>query len=101
MGRLAGFKYREITRKLKVCGFQFDRQAAGDTRDLFNPGTNRYTTIPNHPAICLKGRSKQSCGRPEMKWTLRGPFEGGAYECVRTTTSCTGACARSRIAQKA
>jgi hypothetical protein len=29
MGRLAGFRYREIARKLKVRGFEFDRQAAG------------------------------------------------------------------------
>ncbi|SPF38045.1 hypothetical protein SBA4_2120027 [Candidatus Sulfopaludibacter sp. SbA4] len=29
MGRLAGFRYREIVRKLKVFGFQFDREAAG------------------------------------------------------------------------
>jgi hypothetical protein len=28
MGRLAGFPYREIARKLKRCGFEFDRQAA-------------------------------------------------------------------------
>ena len=26
---LAGFRYREIVRKLRACGFQFDRQAAG------------------------------------------------------------------------
>jgi len=37
VGRLAGFRYREVARKLKACGFQFDRQAAGsewhDERD--------------------------------------------------------------------
>ncbi len=28
MGRLAGFKYRQIIKKLKELGFEFDRQAA-------------------------------------------------------------------------
>jgi predicted RNA binding protein YcfA (HicA-like mRNA interferase family) len=29
MGRLAGFIYRDIVKKLKKCGFEFYRQAAG------------------------------------------------------------------------
>lgn len=29
MGRLAGFRYRKIVKKLKTFGFVFDRQAAG------------------------------------------------------------------------
>ena len=29
MGRLSGFRYREITKKLRSFGFVFDRQAAG------------------------------------------------------------------------
>jgi predicted RNA binding protein YcfA (HicA-like mRNA interferase family) len=48
MGRLAGFRYTEIVRKLKVRGFGFDRQAAGSHEIWFNPVTNRYTTVPNH-----------------------------------------------------
>lgn len=55
MGRLAGFKYREIVRKLKVFGFQFDRQAAGSHEIWFHPGVNRYTTIPNHPGDLPEG----------------------------------------------
>src|ERR1035441_462024 len=46
MGRLAGFRYREIVRKLRVCGFKFDRQAAGSHEIWFNPRTDRYTTVP-------------------------------------------------------
>jgi predicted RNA binding protein YcfA (HicA-like mRNA interferase family) len=37
MGRLAGFRYTEIVRKLKVRGFEFDRQAAGSHEIWFNP----------------------------------------------------------------
>ncbi|MCP4489643.1 MAG: type II toxin-antitoxin system HicA family toxin [Gammaproteobacteria bacterium] len=40
MGRLAGFKYRQITKKLKKLGFEFDRQAAGSHEIWFNPNTN-------------------------------------------------------------
>jgi len=55
MGRLAGFRYREIRRKLKACGFEFDRQAAGSHEIWFNPTTKRYTTIPNHPGDMPEG----------------------------------------------
>jgi predicted RNA binding protein YcfA (HicA-like mRNA interferase family) len=55
MGRLAGFRYREITRKLKSLGLQFDRQAAGSHEIWFNPLTNRYTTVPNHPGEMPEG----------------------------------------------
>jgi len=49
MGRLAGFRYREVVRKLKQSGFEFDRQAAGSHEIWFHEGANRYTTVPNHP----------------------------------------------------
>ena len=49
MGRLAGYRYREIVRKLKRLGFAFDRQAAGSHEIWFNASANRDTTIPNHP----------------------------------------------------
>jgi predicted RNA binding protein YcfA (HicA-like mRNA interferase family) len=55
MGRLAGFRYREIVRKLRACGFAFDRQAAGSHEIWFNPRTDRYTTVPNHPGDMPEG----------------------------------------------
>jgi predicted RNA binding protein YcfA (HicA-like mRNA interferase family) len=55
MGRLGGFRYREIVRKLKVCGFQFDRQAAGSHEIWFSQSRNRYTTVPNHPGDMPEG----------------------------------------------
>ena len=55
MGRLAGFKYRQVTRKLKKLGFEFDRQAAGSHEIWFNPTTKKYTTIPNHPGDMPEG----------------------------------------------
>ena len=55
MGRLAGFKYREVVKRLKQRGFEFDRQAAGSHEIWFNPTTNCYTTIPNHPGDMPEG----------------------------------------------
>lgn len=55
MGRLAGFTYREIVRRLKRFGFVFDRQAAGSHEIWHNPETNRFTTIPNHPGDMPEG----------------------------------------------
>ena len=55
MGRLAGFRYREIVKRLKKLGLQFDRQARGSHEIWFNPATHRYTTIPNHPGDVPEG----------------------------------------------
>jgi len=55
MGRLAGFKYREIIKRLKKLGFQFDRHAAGSHEIWYNNKTNRYTTIPNHSGDMPEG----------------------------------------------
>lgn len=52
---MAGFRYREIVRRLKQLGFEFDRQAAGSHEIWFNPETRRYTTIPNHPGDMPEG----------------------------------------------
>jgi len=55
MGRLAGFKYREIIKRIKSLGFSFDRQAAGSHEIWYNEETNRYTTIANHPGDMPEG----------------------------------------------
>jgi predicted RNA binding protein YcfA (HicA-like mRNA interferase family) len=55
VGRLGGFRYREIVRRLKALGFVFDRQAAGSHEIWFNATTKRYTTIPNHPGDMPEG----------------------------------------------
>jgi len=48
----------EIVRKLKKLGFEFLRQAAGSHEIWYNPMTNRYTTIPNHPGDMPEGTLK-------------------------------------------
>lgn len=55
MGRLAGFSYRDIVRKLRKAGFTFDRQAKGSHEIWWNPETRKRTTIPNHPGSLPEG----------------------------------------------
>ena len=55
MGRLAGFRYRQIVARLGQLGFQFHRQAAGSHEIWRNPITSRFTTIPNHSGDMPEG----------------------------------------------
>jgi predicted RNA binding protein YcfA (HicA-like mRNA interferase family) len=48
MGRLSGFSYRKITKKLKALGFEFYRQAAGSHEIWYNSKIDRFTTIARH-----------------------------------------------------
>ena len=69
MGRLSGFTYKEIIRRIKKLGFMFDRQAAGSHELWYNESSNRYTTIPNHsgdmPEGTLRAILKQAGIDPE------------------------------------
>lgn len=55
MGRLAGFRYRQVIKRLKKAGFVFDRQASGSHEIWYNEPSNLYTTIPNHPGDLPEG----------------------------------------------
>lgn len=55
MGRLAGFTYRQVTRKLRRLGFAFDRQARGSHEIWRNAASRRRTTILNHPGDLPEG----------------------------------------------
>ncbi len=48
MGRLAGFRYRIIVKRLRYFGFVFARQAKGSHEIWYNTKMNRHTTIPRH-----------------------------------------------------
>jgi predicted RNA binding protein YcfA (HicA-like mRNA interferase family) len=60
MGRLAGFNYREATRRLKTLGFEFDRSAKGSHEIWWNPRSRYRTTIPNHPGDIPEGTLRAS-----------------------------------------
>lgn len=69
MGRLSGFAYKDVVRKLKRNGFVFDRQASGSHEIWYNESTNRYTTVPNHtgdmPEGTLRAIIKQAGIEPD------------------------------------
>lgn len=64
MGRLAGFKYKEIIKRLKRFGFVFLRGAKGSHEIWHNQEDNLFTTIPKHrgdmPEGTLKSILKQA-----------------------------------------
>ncbi len=51
MGRLSGFSYQVVTKKLRKLGFEFYRQAKGDHEIWINTNSNLRTTIPHHREI--------------------------------------------------
>jgi predicted RNA binding protein YcfA (HicA-like mRNA interferase family) len=54
MGRLAGFSYREITRRLRAFGFRFDRQCPG-SHELWRHPDKRKVTLPRHARDMAEG----------------------------------------------
>ncbi len=48
MGRLAGFKYREVARRLRALGFVFDRPGPGSHEVWRHDATGRKVTLPHH-----------------------------------------------------
>lgn len=55
MGRLAGFRYIDIIRKLRKIGFSFHRNSASSHEIWFNEKTKKFTTIPNHSGDMPEG----------------------------------------------
>jgi len=55
MGRLAGFKYREVARKLRTFGFLFDRHGPGSHEVWRHPDTGRKVTLPHHARDVAEG----------------------------------------------
>ena len=53
MGRLAGFKYRQIIKRLKRLGFEFDRQAAGSHEIWYNSNTKGRRKINSTVLIAI------------------------------------------------
>ncbi|MEA3323349.1 MAG: type II toxin-antitoxin system HicA family toxin [Patescibacteria group bacterium] len=67
MGRLAGFRYRQITKRLKKQGFIFDRYAAGSHEIWYNAQSGKYTTIPNHPGDMPEGTLRAILRQADIK----------------------------------
>lgn len=48
MGRLSGFKYRDVARKLRAFGYVFDRPGPGSHEVWRQSTTGRKVTLPHH-----------------------------------------------------
>jgi predicted RNA binding protein YcfA (HicA-like mRNA interferase family) len=55
MGRLSGFKYVDVARKLRAFGFVFDRPGPGSHEVWRKPATGRKVTLPHHPGDMPEG----------------------------------------------
>jgi predicted RNA binding protein YcfA (HicA-like mRNA interferase family) len=55
MGRLSGFKYREVARRLRTFGWIYDRPGPGSHEVWRNPETKRRVTLPHHARDMAEG----------------------------------------------
>jgi predicted RNA binding protein YcfA (HicA-like mRNA interferase family) len=63
MGRLSGFSYRDVSRKLIILGFVLHRQAKGSHEIWKHSEDVRYLTLPHHQTLkegTLKAVLKQA-----------------------------------------
>jgi predicted RNA binding protein YcfA (HicA-like mRNA interferase family) len=55
MGRLAGFKYQEVARRLRKLGFAFDRPGPGSHELWRHRVSGRKVTLPRHAKEMAEG----------------------------------------------
>jgi predicted RNA binding protein YcfA (HicA-like mRNA interferase family) len=55
MGRLSGFRYREIAARLRMFGLEFERTGAGSHEIWKNPVSGRRIVIPRHSKPVAEG----------------------------------------------
>jgi predicted RNA binding protein YcfA (HicA-like mRNA interferase family) len=55
MGRLAGFSYRDVSRRLRRLGWSFDRPGPGSHEVWRHDGSGRKVTLPHHGRDMAEG----------------------------------------------
>ena len=55
MGRLSGFKFHEVARRLRRFGWVFDRPGPGSHEVWRHPPTGRHVTLPHHARDMAEG----------------------------------------------
>lgn len=55
MGRLAGFRYREVVRRLRSFGYVFDRPGPGSHEVWRHSGSGKKVTVPHHAKDMAEG----------------------------------------------
>lgn len=64
MGRLSGFKYREVARRLRILGYEYDRPGPGSHEVWRNSFTRRKVTLPHHSGDMAEGPGVNYVTRP-------------------------------------
>lgn len=55
MGRLAGFRYRDVARRLRRADYRFDRPGPGSHEVWRHERTGRKVTLPHHDGDMAEG----------------------------------------------
>ena len=55
MGRLSGFKYRDVVQRLRFFGYAFDRPGPGSHEVWRHARTGRKVTVPRHVGDMAEG----------------------------------------------
>lgn len=55
MGRLSGFKYREVARRLRTFGWIYDRRGPGSHEVWRHPESKLRVTLPHHARDMAEG----------------------------------------------
>lgn len=55
MGRLSGFKYRDVAQRLRHFGYAFDRPGPGSHEVWRHAQTGRKVTVPRHTRDMAEG----------------------------------------------
>lgn len=55
MGRLSGFRYREVARRLRRCGFEPAGRQTGSHEGWVNRTTQRFVIVPRHSGDVPEG----------------------------------------------
>ena len=55
MGRLSGFGYRDVARRLRKLGYRFDRPGPGSHEVWRHETTGRKLTVPHHGRDMAEG----------------------------------------------
>ena len=55
MGRLSGFKYRDVAQRLRRFGYAFDRPGPGSHEVWRHAQTGRKVTVPRHTRDMAEG----------------------------------------------
>jgi predicted RNA binding protein YcfA (HicA-like mRNA interferase family) len=67
MGRLAGFAYREVARKLRALGFAFDRSGPGSHEVWRHRASGRKVTVPRHSKSMAEGTLRAILRQAEIE----------------------------------